>query len=112
MRPLLAILVVAAVDPGAPVALEGDHAVRLRRAPFDLHPRRADGHPRHVPARVVKGYLRGKERKRAKGLAVPGMPVGSPGMEMPNRPAQPYRVIAFQGDGRAGVYSSHNQNGQ
>ena len=66
----------------------------------------------HVPARVVKGYLRGKERKRAKGLAVPGMPVGSPGMEMPNRPAQPYRVIAFQGDGRAGVYSSHNQNGQ
>lgn len=75
------------------------------------HTARVDGEiiEGHVPARVVKGYLRGKERKRAKGLAVPGMPVGSPGMEMPNRPAQKYAVIVFKGDGRAGVYSRHNQ---
>ena len=63
----------------------------------------------HVLARVVKGYLKGQEKGRAQGLAVPGMPIGSPGMEMPNRAAQPYRVVAFKKDGRTGVYSRHNQ---
>jgi hypothetical protein len=66
----------------------------------------------HVPARVVKGYLRGEEKARAQGLAVPGMPTGSPGMEMPGRPAQPYRVLAFKKDGRAGTYSRHNQDSE
>jgi hypothetical protein len=66
----------------------------------------------HVPARVVKGYLRGEEKARAQGLAVPGMPTGSPGMEMRGRPAQPYRVLAFKKDGRAGTYSRHNQDSE
>ena len=58
----------------------------------------------HVPADVVKRYL-ASDAEKAQGLAVPGMPVGSPGMEVEGRPAQPYEVIAFRTDGRAGVYA-------
>ena len=36
------------------------------------------------------------------GLSVPGMPVGSPGME--GSPQQPYNVIAFERDGKTRVY--------
>ena len=61
----------------------------------------------HVPASVVKQYLKA-DSARAQGLAVPGMPVGSPGMEVEGRPAQPYQVIAFRGDGRVSVYSRQN----
>jgi hypothetical protein len=57
----------------------------------------------HVPADLVKRLLR--ERPAAiKGLAVPGMVNGSPGMEG-NGPAQHYRVIAFGEDGSATVYA-------
>ncbi len=58
----------------------------------------------HVPAEVIKQYLR-HDAERAAGLAVPGMPVGSPGMEVPGRPAESYEVIAFTADGRASVYA-------
>ena len=61
----------------------------------------------HVPASVVKQYLKA-DSARAQGLAVPGMPVGSPGMEVEGRPAQPYQVIAFRGDGRVSIYSRQN----
>ena len=50
----------------------------------------------HVPAAAIRGLLR--ERPDARGLAVPGMPVGSPGME--GRPAQRYAVVLFGGSGR------------
>ena len=39
------------------------------------------------------------------GLAVPGMPIGSPGMEGPN--PVPYRVLAFDSDRRVTVFSRH-----
>ena len=47
----------------------------------------------HVPARVVKRFL--EEAPQVAGITVPGMPIGSPGMEGPN--PQPYDVIAFDG---------------
>ena len=47
----------------------------------------------HVPIATVKRFL--KENPNAKGLVVPGMPAGSPGMESPNPVA--YDVIAFNG---------------
>ncbi len=55
----------------------------------------------HVPADVIKRMLR--ERPRIAGLAVPGMPPASPGMDMEN--GGPYRVLAFTADGRATVYA-------
>lgn len=47
----------------------------------------------HVPAAEIKRLLR-ERPKGVKGLAVAGMPLGSPGMEMGGR-SQPYQVIAF-----------------
>ncbi len=59
----------------------------------------------HVPASDVKRMLR--EKPDIAGLAVPGMPVGSPGMEGPRKDA--YDVLTFRSGGKTSVYSSHNQ---
>jgi hypothetical protein len=58
----------------------------------------------HVPAGDVQRML--KERPPITGLAVPGMPVGAPGMEQGGR-NDPYDVIAFTRDGRRSVFAKH-----
>lgn len=58
----------------------------------------------HVPAEQVARLL--KERPRAKGLTVPGMPVGSPGMEHGDM-KQPYDVHLVHADGTTSVYASY-----
>ena len=58
----------------------------------------------HVPADVVRRLLSEKPADVA-GLAVPGMPIGSPGMEVPGRGAEPYDVIAWDRSGRTWVYA-------
>ncbi len=47
----------------------------------------------HVPAEAIKRLL--AERPQAKGLAVPGMPVGSPGMEVSGQAPDTYDVVLF-----------------
>jgi hypothetical protein len=47
----------------------------------------------HVPADAVAQLL--AETPQARGLAVPGMPVGSPGMEVPGSPEDTYEVVLF-----------------
>ena len=59
----------------------------------------------HVPAADVRRLL--KERPAVLGLAVPGMPIGSPGMEVPNVKPSPYNVMSFDRGGQLKVYSSH-----
>jgi hypothetical protein len=59
----------------------------------------------HVPANDVKKLLAMKPV--AVGLAVPGMPVGSPGMEMGSR-RDPYQVLLVAKDGRERVFSAYN----
>ena len=58
----------------------------------------------HVPPADVKRMLK---EKRASGLAVPGMPVGSPGMEVAGVRPQAYDVIAFTRAGKTTVFASH-----
>ncbi len=58
----------------------------------------------HVPADLIDRLLR--ERPAIAGLAVPGMPAGSPGMETPGRAPEPYQVIAFDRSGRTSVFAS------
>ena len=58
----------------------------------------------HVPAEDVKRLL--AERPAARGLAVPGMPVGSPGMEMGNV-RDPYETLLIGMDGKASVFARH-----
>ena len=59
----------------------------------------------HVPAADIKRML--KEKPALMGLAVPGMPVGTPGMEQPGVPAEPYHVVAFQKTGTTAVYAKY-----
>ena len=59
----------------------------------------------HVPAEDVLRLLR--ERPDARGLAVPGMPVGSPGMEHPDGIVQPYAVHLVLADGSTREFSHH-----
>jgi hypothetical protein len=47
----------------------------------------------HVPARSIQRLL--SEKPRATGLAVPGMPVGSPGMEVEGMAPETYEVVLF-----------------
>ena len=61
----------------------------------------------HVPAADVARLL--KERPAIAGIAVPGMPVGSPGMEIPGTKPQPFDVIAFGKDGSTRVFATHNR---
>jgi hypothetical protein len=58
----------------------------------------------HVPADDVKRLLR--ERPKVVGIAAPGMPIGSPGMEQGST-KQPYDVLAFDSTGRTTVFSKH-----
>ena len=58
----------------------------------------------HVPAADVRRLL--KERPKVKGIAVGGMPAGSPGMEVPGR-ADRYDVMAFLADGTTRRFASH-----
>ena len=57
----------------------------------------------HVPASDILRLL--KERPNAVGLAVPGMPSGSPGME--NGDHDPYEVLMLKRDGETAVFSSY-----
>jgi hypothetical protein len=58
----------------------------------------------HVPPDDVLRMV--AERPAIIGLAVPGMPMGSPGME--GGPVEPYKVIAFAADGSQSVYATYN----
>jgi hypothetical protein len=79
---------------GVPLALEGCHTALV------------DGYviEGHVPADLIDRLLR--ERPAVAGLAVPGMPLGAPGMEVQGRPAEHYQVLAFDRNGRTTVFSS------
>ena len=57
----------------------------------------------HVPAADIKRLL--KEKPKVVGIAVPGMVVGSPGMEGPD--PEPYDVVTFDAKGQTTVYAKH-----
>ena len=59
----------------------------------------------HVPAVEIERLL--TERPDVAGLAVPGMPVGSPGMEVEGTAPQPFDVIAFDKSGNTQVFASY-----
>ncbi len=59
----------------------------------------------HVPAEDVVRMLR--ERPEIVGLTVPGMPAGSPGMEVPSGEKERYDVLAFDSAGNTSVFSRH-----
>lgn len=78
-------------DAGVPLSMSSCHTAMI------------DGYvvEGHVPIEQVKRLL--AERPAIAGIAVPGMPVGSPGME--GRNAQPYQVLSFDAAGNTAVYA-------
>lgn len=78
---------------GVPAALASCHTARVGAYSIEGH----------VPADLIVRLL--KERPVARGLAVPGMPVGSPGMEMGSQ-KDPYDVLLFDKAGKTKVYAS------
>ena len=92
---------------GFPVALQDTKELNRVKArlgvPSDLaacHTAQVDGYviEGHVPASAIRRLL--AQRPAAVGLAVAGMPVGSPGMEVPGTPPDEYDVILFGGQRR------------
>lgn len=59
----------------------------------------------HVPLEDVRRLL--DEKPDAIGITVPGMPIGSPGMEVEGRPADKYDVLLIHNDGTTSVWASH-----
>jgi len=94
-----------------PIAVEDPGVVRRRKGIPDrlggCHTGVVEGYALegHVPAREVKRLL--AEKPKAQGLAVPGMPAGSPGM--PSSKPQPFDVLLVKPDGTTAVYQSYRQ---
>jgi hypothetical protein len=59
----------------------------------------------HVPAADIRRLL--TEKPKVAGIGVPGMPLGSPGMEIPDMPPEKYDVMTFAKDGKQRVFASH-----
>ena len=59
----------------------------------------------HVPAADIRKLL--AEKPKVAGIGVPGMPVGSPGMEVPDVPPDKYDVKSFAKDSKQRVFASH-----
>lgn len=79
----------------------------VTRALASCHTAMVDGYviEGHVPAQDIRRML--EERPKIAGLAVPGMPMGSPGMEHPDPSRhEAFDVVAFGADGTR-VYASH-----
>ena len=61
----------------------------------------------HVPAADVQRLL--KDKPAVVGLAVPGMPIGSPGMEVNGMKPAAYDVVSFDKQGATKVFASYNK---
>jgi hypothetical protein len=57
----------------------------------------------HVPAADIKRLL--AQKPKATGIAVPGMPAGSPGMEAAGK--EPYATVLVRADGTTGIFAQH-----
>lgn len=60
----------------------------------------------HVPARDIERLL-AERPDNIRGLTVPGMPVGTPGMEQPDGRTDRYDVLGFDADNKTSVYASY-----
>jgi hypothetical protein len=93
-----------------PVDLESLAAVKKRHGVPDklasCHTAVVDGYvvEGHVPADLIDRLLR--ERPPIVGIAVPGMPIGSPGMEVAGQPAERYQILTFDKSGASTVFAT------
>ena len=91
-----------------------DEALQQRKSKLGVGPRLASCHTAIVNGYVVEGHVPAADIKRMLsekpaiiGIAAPGMPVGSPGMEVPGGRKDKYDVVAFSKGGATRVFASH-----
>jgi hypothetical protein len=80
---------------GVPAALHSCHTALIQGVVVEGH----------VPPEDIKRLI-ASGRKGVKGLAVPGMPAGSPGMDVGHNHKERYQVMAFDSAGRSAVYAT------
>jgi hypothetical protein len=92
------------VSPTALSALKRQAGIDDKLA--SCHTAKIDGYmvEGHVPATDIKRLV--AERPEAVGLTVPGMPIGSPGMEQ-GEETEPYEVLLLEKDGGTEVFAKH-----
>lgn len=83
------------LDAGIPAALTACHTARVEGYLIEGH----------VPEREIRRLL--DERPEALGLVVPGMPIGSPGMESGSK-REPYEVLLLKKDGSTEVFGRYD----
>ncbi len=90
-------------DQPSLTALKQEHGIP--RGAEACHTALVDGYviEGHVPAREIARLL--EERPDVRGLVVPGMPLGSPGMEADR--TEPYSVLAFDDTGRVSTFARY-----
>jgi len=81
---------------GVPAALHSCHTALIQGVVVEGH----------VPPEDIKRLI-ASGRKGVKGLAAPGMPAGSPGMDVGHDHRQRYQVFAFDSAGRRSVFATH-----
>lgn len=91
-----------------------DRAINRLKARLGVPQRLASCHTAEIAGYVIEGHVPPAEIKRliaekpaARGLSVPGMPVNSPGMEVPNAGDEAYDVILF-GDAADKVFARYS----
>ncbi|HVL79290.1 MAG TPA: DUF411 domain-containing protein [Sphingomicrobium sp.] len=57
----------------------------------------------HVPLDAIRKLL--TDRPKVRGIGVAGMPIGSPGMEVPGVPPEPFKIYAFDSAGKLSFFS-------
>lgn len=100
-------------DNGFEVEVEDTRNVAAAKARLGVPGELSSCHTAEVEGYVVEGHVPAGEIRRlleqrpddVLGLAVPGMPAGSPGMEGP--PPESYDVVAFDGSGGRSVWASY-----
>lgn len=102
-------------DNGFNVKIEDHEDMNPIKQKLGVEPRLASCHTAvidgyvfegHIPASDIKKFV--ADPKDFKGLAVPGMPMGSPGMEYGDKKDK-YQVVAFKENGKLALFNTHNE---
>lgn len=98
---------------GFEITMTDDPALDARRAKLGVPAGIAGCHTAQVGDYIIEGHVPPEdilrllaEKPEARGLAVPGMPMGSSGMDT-DGPAEAYDVLVFMADGSSKLYARH-----
>ena len=89
-------------------------ALQALKARLGISPRHASCHTARIAGYVIEGHVPApdvrrllQDRPQGIGLTVPGMPIGSPGMEMGDE-REPYDVVLIKPDGSGETFQAHH----